>query len=182
MKRRSFLKSALSAFPIALSQPFVLAGESTADLYPEAQVVPAGKDMFGDARSLGFSRITFKTSTQETDHVFIVEHDNLLPGGPPLHFHLEQEEWFYVMEGEVVFQVGEKRVRLGPGESVLAPRKVPHGFTGGSEKPAKMLIAFSPAGKMEGFFREAAKPGGPKMDAALFRKYDMEMVGPPIKA
>ena len=85
--------------------------------------------MFGETRSLGFSRITFKTSTQETDNVFIIEHENLLPGGPPLHYHLEQEEWFYVMEGEVLFQVGEKRLRLGAGESVLAPRKVPHGFT-----------------------------------------------------
>ena len=182
MKRRIFLKSAASAFPLALSQPFVLALEPSAEPSQEVHVVPAGKDMFDESRSLGFSRITFKTSTQETGNVFIIEHDNLLPGGPPLHYHLEQEEWFYVMEGEVVFQVGEKRVRLGPGESVLAPRKVPHSFTGGSERPAKMLIAFSPAGKMEGFFREAAKPDGAKMDAALFRKYDMEMVGPPIKA
>jgi mannose-6-phosphate isomerase-like protein (cupin superfamily) len=182
MKRRSFLKSAVSAFPIALSQPFVLAGESTADLSPEARVVPAGKDMFDEARSLGFSRITFKTSTRETDHVFIIEHDNLLSGGPALHYHLAQEEWFYVMEGEIVLQVGDKRLRLGAGESVLAPRKVPHAFTAVGDKPAKMLIAFSPAGKMEGFFREAAKPGAAPMDAALFQKYEMVLVGPPIKA
>jgi mannose-6-phosphate isomerase-like protein (cupin superfamily) len=182
MKRRNFLRSAVSAFPIALSQPFVLAGKSMADLSPEAHVVPAGKDMFDEARSLGFSRITFKTSTQETDHVFIIEHDNLLPGGPALHFHLEQEEWFYVMEGEVVIQVGEKRLRLGAGESVLAPRKVPHAFTAVGDKPAKMLIAFSPAGKMEGYFREAAKPGAGPMDADLSQKYGVVVVGPPIKA
>ena len=36
----------------------------------------------------------------------------LLPGGPPLHYHLAQEEWFYVMEGEVLFQVGDKRLTL----------------------------------------------------------------------
>ena len=182
MKRRSFLKSAVSVFPLAISQPFILAGEPAADLSPEAHVVPAGQDMFGEARSLGFSRITFKTSTQETDHVFLIEHDNLVSGGPGLHFHLAQEEWFYVMEGEVVFQVGEKRLRLRAGESVLAPRKVPHAFTAVGDKPAKMLIAFSPAGKMEGFFREAAKPGAPPMDAALFQKYEMVLVGPPIKA
>jgi mannose-6-phosphate isomerase-like protein (cupin superfamily) len=182
MKRRSFLKSAVSVFPIALSQPFVLGDEPTADLSLDAHVVPAGKDMFGEARSLGFSRITFKTSTQETDHVFIIEHDNLLSGGPALHYHLAQEEWFYVMEGEVVFQVGDKRLRLGVGESVLAPRKVPHAFTAVGDKPAKMLIAFSPAGKMEAYFRDAAKPGAPPMDADLSRKYEVVVVGPPIKA
>lgn len=139
----------MSAIPIAFSQPFVLAGESTADLSSDAHVVLAGKDMFGEARSLGFSRITFKTSKRETEHVFIIEHENLLPGGPALHYHLAQEEWFYVMDGEVVIQVGDNRLRLGAGESVLAPRKVPHAFTAVGDKAAKMLIAFSPAGKME---------------------------------
>jgi hypothetical protein len=38
------------------------------------------------------------------------------------------------------------------------------------------------AGKMEGFFREAAVPNGPKMDAPLFAKYDMQYVGPPLVA
>ena len=45
-----------------------------------------------------------------------------------------------------------------------------------------MLIAFSPAGKMEDYFREAAKPGAAPMDAALFQKYEVVMVGPPIEA
>ena len=45
-----------------------------------------------------------------------------------------------------------------------------------------MVIAFTPAGKMEGFFREAAVPNGPPMDAPLFAKYDMEYVGPPLVA
>jgi hypothetical protein len=45
-----------------------------------------------------------------------------------------------------------------------------------------MLIAFSPAGKMEQFFRETAVPNGPQMDAAMSRKYGVEVVGPPLKA
>ncbi|HEY6375196.1 MAG TPA: cupin domain-containing protein [Edaphobacter sp.] len=183
MKRRSFLKSAASAFPIALTQPFALAAESPGSPATEAHVVPAGQDLFGETRSLGFSHIAFKTSAQETGgHVFLLEHSNLLPGGPPLHFHIEQEEWFYVMEGEVLFQVGEKRLQLKPGDSVLAPRKVPHTFTAVGAKPAHMLIAFTPAGKMEQFFRDTAHGKADLMDAALFRKYDMELVGPPIKA
>jgi mannose-6-phosphate isomerase-like protein (cupin superfamily) len=182
VKRRYFLKSAASAFPLALSQPFALAAESSSSPAKEAHVVPAGQDLFGETRSLGFSHIAFKSSTQETGgNLFLIEHSNLLPGGPPLHLHLEQEEWFYVMEGEVLFQVGEKRLQLKSGDSVLAPRKVPHTFTAVGARPAKMLIAFTPAGKMEQFFRDMAHGKVDLMDAALFRKYDMELIGPPLK-
>ena len=182
MKRRNFLKSAVSAFPLALSQPFGLATESDTPL-KEAHLVPSGQDMAGESHTLGFSRIAFKTSAQETGgNLFMIEHTNLLAGGPPLHLHHEQEEWFYVMDGEVLFQVGDRRLRLKPGDSVLAPRKVPHAFSGAGTGPARMLNAFTPAGKMEQFFRDIAHGKVDLMDAALFRRYDMELIGPPIKA
>ncbi|RSL16855.1 cupin domain [Edaphobacter aggregans] len=182
MKRRNFLKSAASTFPLALTQPFALAVASNDIPLKEAHVVPAGQDIFGENRTLGFSRISFKTSTHDTGgDLLVVEHNNLLPGGPPLHLHLAQDEWFYIMEGEVLFQVGDKRLKLKPGDSVLAPRKIPHTFTGAGTTPAKMLIAFTPAGKMEQFFRDTAHGKADLMDAALFRKYDMELVGPPLK-
>ena len=182
MKRRSFLKSAASAFPIALSQPFVLALEpSTASA--EEHLVLAGQDRSGEAHSLGYSKISFKTATADTGgNLFVIEHSNLKSGGPPLHFHLAQEEWFYVMEGEVLFQVGEKRLQLKAGDSVLAPRMVPHAFAAVGATPVKMLIAFSPAGKMEQFFIDAAKPNASLQDAALFANHGMKLVGPPIKA
>ncbi len=92
-----------------------------------------------------------------------------------------EEEWFYVMEGDVVFQVGDQRRVLRSGESILAPRMIPHSFSSVGEKPGHMLIAFTPAGKMEDFFRATAIPNGPAMDAELFRQYDMQYVGPPLK-
>ena len=104
----------------------------------EAHVVLASEDRFGQAHSLGFSHIAFKTSTADTDgNLFVIEHSNLKPGGPPLHLHLMQEEWFYVMEGEVAFQVGDQRLQLRPGESVLAPRGVPHTFSSVGAAPRK---------------------------------------------
>jgi mannose-6-phosphate isomerase-like protein (cupin superfamily) len=182
MKRRHFLKSVTSAFPLALSQPFAVAAEPPLSSLKDAHLVPAGQDITGEPHTLGFSRLCFKTSSEETGgNLFLIEHSNLLAGGPPLHLHLAQEEWFYVMEGEVLFQVGEKRLRLKAGDSVLAPRKVPHTFSGAGATPAKMLIAFTPAGKMEQFFREMAHGKVDMMDAALFRRYDMELIGPPIK-
>jgi mannose-6-phosphate isomerase-like protein (cupin superfamily) len=183
MQRRNFLKSAASTFPLALSQPFALALESADFPLKEAHLVPAGQDIAGENRTLGFSHISFKISTEETGgNLFLFEHSNLLPGGPPLHFHNSQEEWFYIMEGEVLIQVGEKRLQLKAGDSVLAPRKVPHAFTAIGAKPAKMLVAYTPAGKMEQFFRDFAHGQVDLMDAALMRRYDLELVGPPIKA
>jgi quercetin dioxygenase-like cupin family protein len=85
------------------------------------------------------------------------------------------------MEGEVLFQVGSERKLLRSGESVLGPRMIPHGFSAVGEKLGRMLIAFTPAGKMEEFFRAIAIPNGPKMDAEVFSRYDMQYVDPPIK-
>jgi quercetin dioxygenase-like cupin family protein len=183
MKRRNFLKSAASAFPLAFTQPLALASPPSDSSATEAHVVLSSEDRFGEMHSRGYSRILFKNSTQETGgSLFAIEHQNLTGGGPPLHIHIEQEEWFYVMEGEVLFQVGEKRMRLKPGDSLLGPRGVPHAFTPVGAKPSRMLIAFTPAGKMEQFFRDTAIPNPPKEDAAFFRRYDMELVGPPLKA
>ena len=182
MRRRDFLRSAASTFPFVLYQPFALATESSDFPIKEAHVVLAGEDIDNENRSLGFSRISFKISTQETGgNFFLFEHSNLLPGGPPLHFHYDQEEWFYVIEGEVLFQIGKKRVQLKADDSVLAPRKVPHAFTAVGATPAKMLVAYSPAGKMEQCFRDIAHGKSRVWDAALLRKYGCELVGPPLK-
>lgn len=75
----------------------------------------------------------------------------------------------------------EEAFQLRAGDSVLAPRKVPHAFTAVGATPAKMLIAYSPAGKMEQRFRDIAQGKPVVWDAALARKYGCEFVGPPLK-
>jgi len=180
MERRSFLKTAAAAFPAAGLGGFAM-GQAAAPAAAGVHPVGAGQDRLGETHSLGFSTILFKVLPRETnDGLFVIEHKGLGHGGPPVHIHPHQDEWFYVMEGEVLFQVGSERKTLRAGESVLGPRGIPHGFVGVGEKPAHMVIAFTPAGKMEGFFREAAVPNGPPMDARLFAKYDMQYVGPPL--
>jgi len=181
MKRRSFLKGAAASFPVAGMGGYALGQAAVASAAGEAHLVGAGQDRLGETHSLGFSTILFKVLPRETSGgLFVIEHKGLGHGGPPFHFHLHQDEWFYVIEGEVLFQLGNERKRLSAGESVLGPRMVPHGFMGMGEKPAHMVIAFTPAGMMEAFFREAAVPNGPAMDARLFAKYDMQYVGPPL--
>jgi quercetin dioxygenase-like cupin family protein len=182
MKRRSFLKTAAAAFPAAGLNAFAL-GQTAAAGTGEIHPVGAGQDRLGETHPLGFSTILFKVLPRETSGgLFVIEHKNLGNGGPPVHLHPHQEEWFYVMEGEVLIQVAGERKTLRAGESVLGLRGIAHGFAGVGQTPAHMLIAFSPAGSMEAFFREAAVPNGHKMDAALFAKYDMQYVGPPLVA
>jgi len=179
MHRRSFLKAASALLPAASFKSFAL--EQAAQPSSEVHVVGSGQDRFGEHHSLGFSTILFKVPTSDSGgSVFAIEHQNLLKGGPPFHFHLHQDEWFYVMDGSVLFQVGGERKLLHAGESVLGPRMIPHGFCAVGEKPSHMLITFTPAGKMEQFFRDIAIPNGPKMDAEVFARYDMQYVGPPL--
>lgn len=90
-----------------------------------SDLVPAGGDRYQERRTVfGSMAIDFKVSESDTSGgLFIVENTDNSRGGPPRHFHHEQEEWFYVVESEYVVEIGDERHRLGPGDSVLAPRR-----------------------------------------------------------
>jgi mannose-6-phosphate isomerase-like protein (cupin superfamily) len=184
MKRRAFLKTAAALLPSTGLQSFALAQASTAATPTSADqihIVGAGQDRFGETHSRGYSTILFKFAPRETNgSLFIVEHTHLVKGGPPLHLHLHQEEWFYVMEGEVLFQIGEERRHLRAGESVLTPRNTPHTFSSIGQTPGRLLIAFTPVGKMEQFFRDTAIPNPPHEDAEFYSRYEMKLLGPPL--
>ncbi len=138
-------------------------------------------DRFGEQRSLGISTIAFKVTTPNPSDVFVLENTFLAKGGPARHLHYEQEEWFYILEGEFQFEVGAERFHLKQGESLLAPRQVPHVWAFVGEARGRILIAFLPAGKMEVFFREVTKANAmPPQDPALWRAHGMELLGPPL--
>jgi len=178
MKRRSFLKSAAAFLPVAGIDPVAFVKTPGASPSGQAHVVPGGKDCLGETHSRGYSSILFKVLPRETSNgLFVIEHMNLVKGGPPLHLHPYQEEYFYVMAGEVRFAVGDQRLTLRAGDSVLGPRGIPHAFAAVEGRPGRLLIAFSPAGKMEQFLRDTAIPNPPTEDAAFWRKYDVELVG-----
>ncbi|MFZ0747056.1 MAG: cupin domain-containing protein [Terracidiphilus sp.] len=179
MKRRSFLKFAAAVLPGAGFPTFAIAQLAASSSAEEIHMVAAGQDRFGESHSRGFSSILFKVASRETSGgLFIIEHDNLVKGGPPLHLHLHQEEWFCVLKSEVLFQVGDGRIKLHAGDSILGPRSIPHAFSMVGETPGKMLIAFIPARKMEQFFRDTAIPNPPNQDAAFFSRYEMKLLGP----
>ena len=105
----------------------------------------------------------------------------MVRGGPPRHIHFEQEEWFFLVEGgEVVMEIGNQKVRLQPGDSVLAPRNVAHVWAYLGDRPGRMLFAFTPAGRIEDFFVQTSKPDAVMGDQRLFEAHDMKVVGPPL--
>ncbi len=147
-----------------------------------AIVVAGGKDRLGEHRGLGISIIDFKVLPRDSEGIFIIENTFHARGGPARHMHYEQDEWFYVAEGEFIFEVGSDKLRLKEGDSLLAPRKVPHGWAYDGEALGKIVIAFMPAGRMEAFFREVTKANAmPPQDPALWRAHGMELLGPPLQ-
>lgn len=144
--------------------------------------VPAGQDRFGEHRGLGVSAIQFKVTPQDQTDILIIENVFHAKGGPARHLHYDQDEWFYVAEGEFAFEVGQEKLTLKPGDSLLAPRNVPHvwAYTG-SYSIGRIVITFMPAGKMEAFFREVTKANAmPPQDPELWRAHGMELLGPPL--
>jgi quercetin dioxygenase-like cupin family protein len=145
--------------------------------------IVAGEDLFGEKRGLGVSEISFKVVPQDERGLFVIENTFHTKGGPAKHLHFEQDEWFYALEGEFILEVGQERFTLNAGDSMLAPRKIPHvwAFSGKSPR-GRMLITFLPAGKMEAFFREVTKANSmPPQDPQLWKAHGMELLGPPLK-
>ncbi len=82
---------------------------------------------------------------------------------------------------EYVFEVGQARFRLKPGDSVFGPRRVPHVWAFVGDSLGRILFIFTPAGQIEAFFRAPGKADVIlPQDPAFFRAHGMELVGPPL--
>jgi mannose-6-phosphate isomerase-like protein (cupin superfamily) len=97
------------------------------------------------------------------------------PLDTPAHVHAHEDELFYVLDGEHVFEVGGAEVRVGPGAVVYAPRGAPHAHRRVRPRKGRFLTVTLPAG-LEGFFRElhdAEESGssGPETYASASERY-----------
>ena len=148
--------------------------------------VPAGGDRFRRQREIQFTRtvIDIKVSTLDTlGGLTVTEITSFHKGGPARHLHHEQDEWFYIVEGEYVIEVGEERYELGPGDSVLGLRKVAHVWAYVGEGTGRLIAALQPAGEIEAFFDELAKLGSSPEREVLrraFSSHGLELTGPPL--
>jgi quercetin dioxygenase-like cupin family protein len=116
--------------------------------------------------------------------------------GPPLHVHRHEDEAFHVIDGELRLRVGDQNLTLGPGETALAPRGVPHTYRVRSPNGARWLIITR--GGFERFVRTLSRPAErpqqlpapagpptPERMAALARvaeAHGIDLIGPRLDA
>jgi len=155
--------------------------------------VAAGEDRFNEGFNRYGTTIDCKVSGKDTGGAMCVLEVNNT--GWPRHVNPEQDEWIYVVEGEVELEIGKKRFHLGARESMFIPRNVEHVWTAVSV-PAKILNTYQPAGKVEEFFQALATfEQLPTRDQAinkaytdeqknamkrLFEAHGMVLTGPPL--
>ena len=134
---------------------------------------------------------TIKASGQTTGgRIAIIEQLARQGAGSPLHVHHREDEWFYVLEGELTFWVGGKVIVAPAGSFVFGPRDIPHTFIVSSLE-SRFLLGTEPAG-FENFIRELSQPAltltppppptePPDMEkiVATAARYGIEILGPP---
>ncbi len=145
----------------------------------------------GEARWFLGALATIKSSGETTGgRVAVTENWAPRGHGSPLHVHHNEDEWFYVLSGELTFWVDGQVITATDGSFVYGPRNVPHTFTVTSEE-ARFLLVIEPAG-FENFLRALSEPAEsltlppasvepPAMDAmmAAAAEYGLEILGPP---
>ncbi len=188
MKRRNFLKLPIAATMLTAT---AWGAESKAPHEERAGTgfrVKAQKARREEELLIMGGRFALKVSSRDTGgELCIYDTIRQAKGGPALHRHHFQDEWFYVLRGEFIVQVGTSTFTLQPGDSAFAPRKIPHAFAKISEAEGQMLVLFQPAGSMEDFFLQMSKLGKeiPQNQEdvlkRLWEEHGMEVVGPPLK-
>lgn len=111
----------------------------------------------GEGEAVGLGRILVDGAAAEGRFALLE-----LEGRPnvrvPAHVHRDADELFYLLEGHLLVQVGDREVEAGPGDLVLVPRGVAHGHHNRGDARVRWLTLFAPGGG-EGYFRERAHAG-----------------------
>jgi quercetin dioxygenase-like cupin family protein len=144
----------------------------------------------GDSLWVVDSRMTVLAGGDQTGGAFtLLEWAAPRGFGPPRHIHHQEDEAFYLLDGEMAVECGDRDWTVGPGDLVFLPRGIAHAFVV-SKGPVRGLQLTSPAG-FERFITELGRPAEraglpePAMPdigrlSAVMSRYGYEMVGPPL--
>jgi quercetin dioxygenase-like cupin family protein len=127
-------------------------------------------------------RINVVLRSEESNGVVSMMDNTVKPraGGPPLHRH-DFDEAFYILEGELVFQVEDELITKRAGEMAFAPRGVTHTYANQTDEPARFVLVCTPAGLERYFGRLAAELAGEEPPAWAMQEIPkVERVGPQI--
>lgn len=185
MKRGTFIFSLFAFFPFLSFAKISTLFDARLN---KGFKVNSGEARFGEhykMKGVTLNTLDNKISSKDTNRELAVfEQNSSTPkGGPPLHIHPYQDEFFYIIDGEYLFQVGEDKYQLKSGDTIFLPRNVPHAFVQITEK-GKVIISYLPAGKMEDFFKTTSlwtSPPTQEEIAKAFEDHGMKIIGPPLK-
>ncbi|MFD2512562.1 cupin domain-containing protein [Pontibacter locisalis] len=131
----------------------------------------------GDKFDFGGFGVQWKIDGPDTGKRFSVVHHPLAPRAlaAPLHYHHNEDEYSYVIEGKLGAMLGDDVVIAEPGTWVLKPRGQWHTFWNAGDSPCQIIEVISPAG-FENFFREVAAAWGDMSKfAEINKKYSLDM-------
>ena len=123
------------------------------------------------------------TAAQTGGAMGLVEHVMTPGGGSPYHVHHNEDEAFYIIDGEVRFFSGGESWVLGAGGFAFLPREIPHGFRVEGDANARILLVATPGG-FESFVGDLSTPeppSGPPDMAVLMEtaaRYSIDILGP----
>lgn len=184
MKRKSFLTTVFALVPFSI---FALSFKNR-NRTKQGFKVNSDEARFGvhfKMKGVTLNLLDIKISSKDTDGDIAVFEQNGFThkGGPPLHLHLYQDEYFYIINGEYLFQVGDEKFQMKSGDTIFLPRSIPHAFVQLSDT-GKVLVSYLPAGKMEDFFKTtdswSSSPTKEEIEKA-FEVHEMKIVGPPLQ-
>jgi quercetin dioxygenase-like cupin family protein len=130
--------------------------------HSQVAYVPAGT---GETYKSPIDQVTILLTGDQTGGAFFMAEAIVPPGcGNPPHIHDRESETFYLQQGTLTIQVGDKMLNALPGDVVQLPRNVVHSFKNTGNVNAKVLVVAEPAG-LEQFFKEAFYPAADWPDA-----------------
>jgi len=149
------------------------------------------------ARHLWFlnTEVIIKVSHLDgSDGVSVLEHRAPHGDSPPLHVHRNEDEIFYILEGEMLFRVADRDVHAHAGDTLLAPKGISHTYRIASTDGARWLTIIR-GGDFEGLVRSCGRPaersglpdpsGPPTPEqtealAVVCSQHGIDLVGPPL--
>jgi quercetin dioxygenase-like cupin family protein len=146
-----------------------------------------------DALWFGDTSIVIRVSAADGDGICVVEHEMPFGDAPPLHIHRNEDEIFHILHGALRLRIGDHERIARRGETLRAPKGVPHAYRVESLEGARVLTITRGA-DFEGMLRAAGRPpsfaGLPvpvPIDSAMAAglaeicaRHAIEIVGPPL--
>ena len=158
---------------------------NTDKVIPLFDVRPADGDRFQVLAVANSQRIIKVQGSETYRRLMIMDREILVGEGPLVHINHREEEYFHVnLQGEIEYEVWDRKILGRAGTWVYVPRYIKHRYRNVNSTGARLEFVFQLAG-IEHYFEEvsrvivAQQPNWPDQAAAVTKKYDIELLGTP---